>query len=56
MKNYSLKNIIYIAYFTASWLPLCINEDAPLWAIALVILNFGNAVRLINKVPLNIEE
>lgn len=53
MKKQSLKYKIYIAYFVLSWPLLAIEDNAPLWIIALVVLNFGNAVRLINNVPKN---
>ena len=44
-------------YFLISFCSLCITDDSPLWAIAFVILNFANAVRLLRKVPIpKIEE
>lgn len=51
MRNLSIKHKIYIIYFIVSWLPLSINDDTPLWIILLVVLNFGNAARLIKQVP-----
>lgn len=56
MKNPSIRHIIYIIYFALSWVPLSINDDAPLWAIALVVLNFFNAGRLIMQVPIKATE
>lgn len=52
MKNLSIKHKVYIAYFALAWPLLAINDDAPLWAIALVILNFINAGRLILQVKI----
>lgn len=52
MKDLSLKHKMYVAYFLLAWPLLAINDDAPLWAIALVVLNLGNAARLILQVPL----
>lgn len=52
MKNITNKDKLYIAYFALSWTPLAINDEAPLWAIALVVLNLWNAARLIKQVPL----
>lgn len=47
---------VYVWYFCLSFCFLCITDDSPVWAIAVVILNFANAARLIKKVPLNIKE
>lgn len=47
---------VYVWYFCLSFCSLCITDDSPVWAIAVVILNFANAARLIKKVPLNIKE
>lgn len=52
MKKIKNKDKLYIAYFALSWAPLAINDEAPLWAIALVVLNLWNAARLIKQVPL----
>ena len=46
----------YVWYFCLSFSLLCITDDNPVWAIAVVVLNFANAARLIKKVPLNIKE
>lgn len=51
MTNLTIKHKIYIAYFALSWAPLAINDNAPLWVIALIVLNFINAGRLIMQVP-----
>jgi hypothetical protein len=48
----SMRHKLYCAYFCISFCLLCIGDESPLWAIALVVLNLWNAVRLINKVPL----
>lgn len=41
-----------MAYFALAWPLLAINDDAPLWAIVLIVLNFINAGRLIMQVPI----
>lgn len=46
------KHRLIVWYFTLSFCSLCIGDESPLWAIALVVLNFANAARLIRKVPL----
>jgi hypothetical protein len=48
----SVKHRLYVLYFVLSFCTLCIDDDSPLWVIALVVANFGNAVRLIRKIPL----
>ena len=52
MRNLTIKHKVYIAYFALAWPLLAINDDTPLWAIALVVLNFINAGRLIMQVPI----
>lgn len=52
MNKITNKDKLYIAYFALSWALLAINDEAPLWAIALVVLNLWNAARLIKQVPL----
>ena len=52
MRNLSIRHKVYIAYFALVWPLLAINNDAPLWAIVLIVLNLGNAARLIMQVPL----
>ena len=48
----SLKHRLYMLYFLISFCSLCITDENSLLVIALVVLNFGNAARLIMKVPL----
>lgn len=52
MKNPTIRHIIYIIYFVLAWPLLAINDNAPLWAIMLAVLNFINAGRLIMQVPI----
>ena len=52
----SVRHKLYCAYFCISFCMLCIGDESPLWVIALVVANFGNAARLIRKVPLELEE
>lgn len=49
----STKHKFYVWYFCLSMSFLCITDDSPIWAIAVVVLNFANAARLIKKVPLS---
>jgi hypothetical protein len=48
----SAKHKLYCAYFCISLCTPCIGDESPLWAVALMVLNFGNVVRLLRKVPL----
>ena len=43
---------LIVWYFIASFCLLYIIDEAPLWTIILVVVNFANAVRLVRKVPL----
>lgn len=52
MKKLSIKHKLYVAYFLLALPLMTINDDAPLWAIAIVVLNFINASRLIMQVPI----
>ena len=52
MPGLALKHKLIVWYFVLSLCMLCITDDSPIWAILLVVLNFGNAARLIKKVPL----
>lgn len=52
----SAKQKFYVWYFCLSFCFLCITDDSPVWAIAVVILNFANAARLIKKVPISIDD
>ena len=37
-------------YFCVSFFALCIGDESPLWVIALVVVNFANAARLVGKI------
>jgi hypothetical protein len=52
MPNLTWKQRLIVWYFVISLCSLCITDDSPLWAIALVVLNFANAARLVRKIPL----
>lgn len=52
MLGLTLKQKMIVWYFTVSFCSLCITDDSPIWIIALVVLNFANAARLIKKIPL----
>lgn len=52
MSGLTFKQKAIVWYFIISFCSLCITDDSPIWAIALVVLNFANAARLIRKVPL----
>ena len=52
MLGLTLKQKMIVWYFTVSFCSICITDDSPIWIIALVVLNFANAARLIKKVPL----
>ena len=43
-----------VAYFFASFcLVIMMGDDSPLWFIFAAVLNFGNAVRLVKRVPMD---
>ena len=43
-----------VAYFLVSFcLVVMMGDDSPLWAVFAAILNLGNAVRLIRRVPMD---
>lgn len=52
MLGLTLKQKMIVWYFTVSFCSICITDDSPIWIIALVVLNFANAARLIKKIPL----
>lgn len=52
----TLKHKVIVFYFTLSLCSLSISDESPLWAVALVVVNFINAARLVKKVPLKNEE
>jgi len=52
----SLRSLVYCVYFGFSFSMLFIGDETPLWAVALVVINFANAARLVRKVDLQIEE
>jgi hypothetical protein len=52
----SRKHKLYVLYFGLSFCTLCIGGETPIWIVALIVLNFGNAVRLISRVPLKLKE
>lgn len=51
-KSLTARQKVYIGYFLFSFtLLLGMAEGNPLWMLMLVVLNFGNSVRLIKRVP-----
>ncbi len=51
-KSLTVKQKVYAVYFLFSFtLLLGTAEGNPLWVVMLVVLNFGNSVRLIKRVP-----
>lgn len=52
MPGLTWKQKAIVWYFVISFCSLCITDDSPLWAIAIVVLNFANAARLIKKIPI----
>ncbi|MDR1584976.1 MAG: hypothetical protein LBS07_02215 [Prevotellaceae bacterium] len=51
-KGLNLKQKAIVVYFIFSFCLLCVGDETPVWIVALVVLNFANAARLIRKVPL----
>jgi len=56
MPGLSGKQRAIMWYFCISFCALCITDDAPFWAIILVLLNFVNAVRLAKKIDFAVFE
>lgn len=51
-KSLTARQKVYTGYFLFSFtLLLGTAEGNPLWVVMLVVLNFGNSVRLIKRVP-----
>ena len=51
-KSLTARQKVYTGYFLFSFtLLLGTAEGNPLWVVMLVVLNFGNYVRLIKRVP-----
>ena len=46
------KQKVYVWYFVLSLMSLCVSDDTPLWLLAVIVLNFANAARLVRKVPM----
>lgn len=44
---------LWSLYFCLSFCLLCVADDSPVWAVAAVVLNFANAVRLVRRVPID---
>ncbi len=47
----TLKQKAIVIYFGFSLSLLCITEEAPLWFLGVELINFINAARLLNQVP-----
>ena len=52
MPDLTSKQMLIVWYFIVSLFMLCITDDASIWMIVFVVLNFANAARLVRKVPL----
>jgi len=48
MPALATKQRLVVWYFVLSLMLLCVADDASLWMLGFVVLNFGNAARLIN--------
>ncbi len=46
------KQKLIVFYFVISMFFLCVGDDTPLWIIGIIVLNFGNAARLVKNLPL----
>ena len=46
---------LYVAYFYFSFILMIglADDNNPTWVLFLAVLNFGNSVRLIKRVPIN---
>lgn len=52
MPDLTLKQKAIVWYFAISLCLLCGVEDGPILGIALLVLNFANAARLMKQVPI----
>jgi hypothetical protein len=52
LQGLTKKQKVIVAYFFVSFFLIGSVAEAPAWALILLVLNFGNSVRLIKKVPL----
>ena len=52
LQGLTLKQKAIVFYFCISLCMLCVGDETPLWMIALIVLNFANAARLLRNVPL----
>ena len=46
------KQKVYVWYFILSLTSLFVSDETPLWLLAIIVLNFANAARLVRKVPM----
>jgi hypothetical protein len=51
-KGLTVKQKAIVIYFLFSFFSLCVSDEASILIVALVVLNFANAARLVKKVPL----
>lgn len=53
-RSLTWKQRAVVAYFLVSFcLVVMMGNDSPLWAVFAAVLNLGNAVRLIRRVPMD---
>ena len=53
-RSLTWKQRAVVVYFLASFcLVMMMDDGSPLWAVFAAILNLGNAVRLIRRVPMD---
>lgn len=53
-RSLTWKQRAVVTYFLASFcLVVMMGDDSPLWVVFAAILNLGNAVRLIRRVPMD---
>ena len=53
MPSLTMKERVVMWYFIISFCLLFIGDESPVWAVAVVVLNFGNAARLVRKIDFN---
>lgn len=53
-RSLTWKQRVVVVYFLVSFcLVMMMDDDSPLWAVFAAVLNLGNAVRLIRRVPMD---
>ena len=56
MPSLTMKQRVVMWYFIISFCALFIGDESSVWAVAVVVLNFANAARLVKRIKFNESE